>query len=124
MGEALLVLSPEGKITQVNPALRQMLGYSDAELLGMGIGDIFEEQEEEQAGAFMGTWLEALIRVGALREIDARFITRDGRRLPIVFSRTAVTDAAGEIINILCIAKDMTGYIRHEADNPATSCQQ
>ncbi len=33
MGEALLVLSPDGKIREVNPALRRMLGYSDEELL-------------------------------------------------------------------------------------------
>ncbi|MCW8890078.1 MAG: response regulator [Sedimenticola sp.] len=114
MGEALLVLNPEGKIMEVNPALRQMLGYSDEELLGMGIGDIFEEDEDEQAGAFMGTWLEALIRVGALNKIDARFINRDGKRIPILFSRTAVKQENGEISDILCIAKDMTGYIRQE----------
>jgi len=114
MGEALLVLSPEGKIREVNPALRQMLGYSDEELLGMGIGDIFEEEGDEQADAFMGTWLEALIRVGALSQIEARFITREGRRIPILFSRTAVRDESGEISDILCIAKDMTGYVRQE----------
>lgn len=114
MGEALLVLNPEGKIKEVNPALRQMLGYSDEELLGMGIGDIFEEEEDEQAGAFMGTWLEALIRVGALNKIEARFIARDERRIPILFSRTAVKNEAGEISDILCIAKDMTGYIRQD----------
>ena len=115
MGEALLVLNPEGKIREVNPALRRMLGYSDEELLGMGIGDIFEEEGDEQAGAFMGTWLEALIRVGALSQIEARFITREGRRIPILFSRSAIRDAAGEITDILCIAKDMTGYVRQEA---------
>jgi PAS domain S-box-containing protein len=114
MGEALLVLNPDGKIMEVNPALRKMLGYSDEELLGMGIGDIFEEEEDEQAGAFMGTWLEALIRVGALNKIEARFITRDGKRIPILFSRTAVKNEAGEISDILCIAKDMTGYIRQD----------
>ena len=127
MGEALLVLNPEGKIVEVNPALRQMLGYSDNELLGMGIGDIFEEDQDEQAGAFMGTWLEALIRVGVLNKIEARFITRDGKRIPILFSRTAVKQENGDISDILCIAKDMTGYIRQDevssvdaqkADNP------
>jgi PAS domain S-box-containing protein len=121
MGEALLVLSPEGKIREVNPALRQMLGYSDEELLGMGIGDIFEEEGDEQAGAFMGTWLEALIRVGALSQIEARFITREGRRIPILFSRSAVTDSCGEISDILCIAKDMSGYIRQDVPAADTS---
>jgi PAS domain S-box-containing protein len=114
MGEALLLLDPEGQITQANPAACRMLGYSEASLKSLSIGDVFEEQEDEQAGAFMGTWLEALIRVGVLSKIDARFIARDGRRVPILFSRTAVKDPSDRITDIICIAKDMTGYIREQ----------
>lgn len=116
MGEALLVLEPDGRIKLTNPAARRLLGYSEAELLGLAIGDVFEEEGDEQAGAFMGTWLEALIRTGALSKIEARFIASDGRRVPILFSRTAVKDAEGRISDIICIAKDMTGYTRIETD--------
>jgi PAS domain S-box-containing protein len=117
MGEALLVLRPDGTIKSVNPAACEMLGYSYEALLEMSIGEVFEEEEEEQAGAFMGTWLEALIRTGVLKAIEARFIARDGRRVPILFSRTALTDPSGEITDIICIAKDMTGYIREEQED-------
>jgi PAS domain S-box-containing protein len=89
-----------------------MLGYSEDDLHGMAIGDVFEEEADETAGAFMGVWLEALIRVGALSQIDARFIAKDGRRVPILFSRTAITNTDGSIADIICIAKDMTGFIR------------
>lgn len=112
MGEALLVLEPSGSIKMTNPAACRMLGYGAADLEGMSIGDVFEEEGDEQAGAFMGTWLEALIRTGALSKIEARFIARDGRRVPILFSRTAVKDPSGRISDIICIAKDMTGYVR------------
>ncbi|MES9815262.1 MAG: response regulator [Candidatus Thiodiazotropha sp.] len=112
MGEALLVLNPEGEIESVNPAACKMLDYSETDLLQMSIGDVFEEEAEEQAGAFFGTWLEALIRTGALSRIEASFIAKDGRRVPILFSRTAVKDSKGNISHIICIAKDMTGYIR------------
>ncbi|MFC1335515.1 MAG: response regulator [gamma proteobacterium symbiont of Clathrolucina costata] len=112
MGEALLVLNPEGEIESVNPTACKMLDYSEADLLRMSIGDVFEEEAEEQAGAFFGTWLEALIRTGALSRIEASFIAKDGRRVPILFSRTTVKDSTGNISHIICIAKDMTGYIR------------
>jgi PAS domain S-box-containing protein len=112
MGEALLVLNPEGEIESANPAACKMLDYGEADLLKMSIGDVFEEEAEEQAGAFFGTWLEALIRTGALSRIEASFIAKDGRRVPILFSRTAVKDSDGNISHIICIAKDMTGYIR------------
>ncbi len=116
MGEALLVLNPQGEIKSANPAACRMLGYPEQELLGMSIGDVFEEEGDEQAGAFLGLWLEALIRTGALSKIDARFIASDGRRVPILFSRTAVRDPDGGIADIICIAKDMTGYVRVDRD--------
>ena len=112
MGEALLLLGADGKIKSANPATCKMLDYAEADLQGMSIGDIFEEEETLQANAFMGTWLEALIRTGTISSIEACFIAKDQRRVPILFSRTAIKDEAGEITDIICIAKDMTGYIR------------
>lgn len=112
MGEALLVLSPEGIIKQVNPAACNMLGYNPDELMDMAIGDVFEEEGQEQANAFMGTWLEALIRVGAMQDIEAAFIAKDGSRVPILFSRTATNTLDGRIDEIICIAKNMSGYQR------------
>ena len=112
MGEALLLLGADGRIKTVNPAACRMLDYAEADLQGMAIGDIFEEEEAVQANAFMGTWLEALIRTGTISSIEASFIAKDQRRVPILFSRTAIKDEAGEIADIICIAKDMTGYTR------------
>jgi PAS domain S-box-containing protein len=114
MGEALLLLEPSGKIKAVNPAACRMLDYREPDLVGMSIGDVFEEEEQEQARAFMGTWLEALIRTGTINSIEARFIARDERRVSILFSRTAILNEAGDIADIICIAKDMSGYKRIE----------
>jgi len=115
MGEALLLLEPSGKIKAANPAACSMLGYEPADLIGMSIGDVFEEEEQEQANAFMGTWLEALIRTGTISSIEASFIASDQRRVPILFSRTAIKNDSDEITDIICIAKDMTGYTRVNA---------
>lgn len=116
MGEALLVLDPDGCIKSANPAACRMLDYGENDLRGMNIGDVFEENEQEQARAFMGTWLEALIRTGSLSSIEASFIAKDQTRVPILFSRTALCTDCGTITDILCIAKDMTGY-RHLDEN-------
>jgi len=120
MGEALLLLGADGRIKTANPAACRMLDYSEADLQGMAIGDVFEEEETVQANAFMGTWLEALIRTGTISSIEASFIAKDQRRVPILFSRTAIKDEAGEIADIICIAKDMTGYTRVTAEQGAT----
>jgi len=118
MGEALLLLKPSGRIKAANPAACRMLGYGESDLIGMAIGDVFEEEESEQANAFMGTWLEALIRTGTISSIEASFIASDQRRVPILFSRTAIMDDAEVITDIICIAKDMTGYRRVGNESP------
>lgn len=116
MGEGLLVLHPDGRIKSANPAACEMLGYDEVELDGMSIGDLFEEESEEQAGAFMGTWLEAIIRSGALKSVDACFIASNGERVPVLFSRTAIKDDTSEVTDIICLAKNMTGYRKVETD--------
>ena len=117
MGEALLVLSPEGHIKSTNPAAQKMLGYKETELVDLSISDVFEEAEDEQAGAFFGTWLEAMIRAGVVRDVEARFIAKNGTLVPILFSRTAMVDEAGVVTDIICIAKNMTGYVKIDDDD-------
>nr|VFK29337.1 MAG: PAS domain S-box-containing protein [Candidatus Kentron sp. MB]VFK33503.1 MAG: PAS domain S-box-containing protein [Candidatus Kentron sp. MB]VFK76242.1 MAG: PAS domain S-box-containing protein [Candidatus Kentron sp. MB] len=112
MGEALLILNPNGAIKSANAAAYRMLDFPEGELVGTLLGDVFEEEEQDQADAFMGTWLEALIRVGVIRNIEARFITKEGQRIPILFSRSAMKDDQGNITDIICIARDITGYRR------------
>ena len=112
MGETLLVLTPEGQIKSSNPAAQKMLGYKETELVGLSIGDVFEEAEDEQADAFMGTWLDMMIRTGVVRDVEARFITKSGTLVPILFSRTAMVGKAEVVTDIICIAKNMTGYVK------------
>jgi PAS domain S-box-containing protein len=116
MGEALLVLDPEGRVTEANPAACRMLGYEESEIIALSIGDLFEEETDQQADAFMGTWLEALIRSGVIPNIEARFITSSGKRIPILFSRTAISDEHGNLRHIICIAKNMSGYQKIDTD--------
>ena len=116
MGEALFVLTPAGAIKETNPAAQKLLAYSAEELVGMQISDVFEEDGEEQAEAFFGTWLEALIRAGAVKDIGAALVDKQGKRIPILFSRTAITTEGGELDEILCIAKNMQGYRKIEEE--------
>ncbi len=110
--EAQFVLDLDGVITAVNSAACRLLDEEADTLIGMKIGDVFEEDDEKQAEAFLGTWLEALIIAGALEQIEASFIAKDGQRVPILFSRTALQDDHNEVCGIICVAKDVTGHIK------------
>lgn len=117
MGEALFVLDAKGNIKWTNRAAADMLGYPQADLEQLAIGDIFEEETPEQARAFMGEWLQALIRSGVTEKIESTLIRQDGSRVPILFSRRALKNAQNDITDIICIAKDMTGYQRLDNDD-------
>ncbi len=108
MSEAVITLDLKGFITSVSPAACRMLGQDADALIGMRIGDVFEEEDAEQAEAFFGTWLEALIMAGALKQIDACFVAQDGRRVPIQFFRSALCDDQDRVCGITCLVRDMT----------------
>ena len=110
MGEALIILSPSGKIKSVNPKTCELLSYTEQELIGQSVSDLFEEANEEEASAFMGTWLEAIIRSGALENIEARFISKQNKIIPILFSRSVIYDSENNISDIICISRDHTEF--------------
>ncbi len=108
MREAVITLDLKGVITSVSPAACRMLNQDADALVGMRIGDVFEEEDAEQAAAFFGTWLEALIMAGALKQIDACFVAQDGRRMPIKVSRSTLCDDQDRVCGIVCEVVDMT----------------
>jgi PAS domain S-box-containing protein len=104
IAEARFVLDLNGVITSVNSAACCMLDEEADSLVGMKIGDVFEEEDVKQAQAFLGTWLEALIMAGALEKIEASYVAKDGSRMPILFSRSVLRDDQDEVCAIVCVA--------------------
>jgi PAS domain S-box-containing protein len=114
MREAVITLDLKGFITSVSPDVCRLLSQDRDALIGMKIGDVFEEDGAEQAEAFFGTWLEALIMAGALTQIDACFVTKDESRMPVQLFRSSLLDDQGNVCGIQCQVKDMTECVRKE----------
>ncbi len=103
--EAQFVLDLNGVITSVNSDACRMLDEEADSLIGMKIGDVFEEEDAKQAQAFLGTWLEALIMAGALKQIEASYVTKDGNRMPVVFTRSTLRNEQNEACGIVCVTR-------------------
>ncbi len=103
----MITLDLKGFITSVNHAAIHMLKYDADSMMGMRMSDFFEEDDLDQANAFFGTWLEALIMAGALEQIDACFVAKDGSRVPMQISRTSLFNDRDEVCGIKCIVRDM-----------------
>lgn len=98
MTEALLIVSPEFRVKDVNDAAYALLGYDRGELTGLHAGEIFDAALLETVASGKGgeTGTESSCR------------RRDGSTVPIYFTASAMTDGEGRIQGIVCTALDIS----------------
>ncbi|NJD77010.1 MAG: PAS domain S-box protein [Candidatus Methanoperedens sp.] len=101
--DMLVVASPEGTIQLVNKATCDGLGYRTEELVGKKVTEILAEDDILLKGSFLD-----LIEKSSINNAEKVFLSKDGRKIPVLFSSSMMHDDAGNIQGIICIAKDMT----------------
>ncbi len=124
---AIISTTTEGRITSFNPAAESMLGYQAEELIGHATPILFHEAEElsTRAGQFseqLGEPVEAGFATLIARsrhhlpnEHEWTFVRKDGSRLAVLLSVTALQDDAGAISGFLGMAVDITERRQAEA---------
>jgi len=109
--DGILILDAgTGRITDVNPYLFQLLGFSLNEMVGRTVGELspFKDIESNQA------MLERLQQHGYVRYEDLPMETRDGRRIAVEFVCN-VYDAGGKKV-IQCNIRNITERKRAEGE--------
>ncbi|OQW66378.1 MAG: hypothetical protein BVN29_07945 [Nitrospira sp. ST-bin5] len=125
-GYAIIATDPSGLITRFNPAAERLLGYSAEEMIGKQTPALFHEHAEVVArAAEFGTELGITIAPGfevfvekARRDLPNQhewtYIRKDGHRIPVMLSVTALRDSSGTITGYIAMALDLTD--RNTAD--------
>ena len=101
--DGILILESEtGRITDVNPFLSKLLGFSHSEMMGRTVGELspFKDMESNQI------MLERLQRRGYLRYEDLPLETSDGRHIAVEFVSNVYQ--AGDKQVIQCNIRDIT----------------
>jgi PAS domain S-box-containing protein len=101
--DGILILEiEEGRITDVNPFLTELLGFSHAEMVGQTVGELspFKDIESNQA------MLERLQKNGYARYENLPLETRDGRHIAVEFVSNVYQ--AGDRKVIQCNIRDIT----------------
>src|ERR1035441_5238250 len=101
--DGILILDVDtGRITDVNPFLIKVLGFSHDEMVGKTIGELspFKDIVSNQA------MLERLQKDGYLRYHDLPLETRDGRKIAVEFVSNVYQ--AGDKKVIQCNIRDIT----------------
>jgi PAS domain S-box-containing protein len=101
MGDSLVVASSEGSILTVNAATCRMLGYTETELIGQPMQMLFANDDCE--------FLNSESRQDDIvSNVESTYLAKDGRGIPVAFSRTSMRLDAGEAPAVVCVAKDIT----------------
>jgi PAS domain S-box-containing protein len=104
MNDTLVVVDPDAKIISVNKATCELLGYKEDELTGKDINLIVPQEEK----IFGGTGFQRLLGEASLVNHELDYLTRSGKRVPMLFSAALLRNKEGEIVGAVGIARDVT----------------
>jgi len=125
---AIISTTPEGLIRVFNPAAQRMLGYTGEEMIGRQTPAIFHDSTEviaraKELSAELGCPVEPGFEVfvikschGLPNEHEWTYVRKDGTRLPVLLSITALRDDQGNFTGFLGMAIDISERNRAWAD--------
>ncbi|GKS66192.1 hypothetical protein YTPLAS72_34960 [Nitrospira sp.] len=129
---AIIATTATGIIQHFNPAAEQLLGYTAEEAIGKLTPAAFHNSEEMAArakifGAELGIALEPGVevlvtkaRLNLPNQHEWIYIRKDGTRIPVLLSVTAIRDHTGGITGFLGMATDITAQKKAERARLAT----
>jgi PAS domain S-box-containing protein len=106
---AMHALDVEGSILDVNDAWIRLLGYAREDVVGRRIATL---QPEQQRG-FDEVWAE-LLAGGSVRNVERRFLHRNGERVETVVSSMIERDASRGSVRAISVVEDVTARRRAE----------
>ncbi len=105
MGDSLIVLSPDARITKINQATLDLLGYDTKELIGTQAEKVIGS--EAAKAIFMGSGLKKLLENGYIKDIEISFKSKDGKDIPVSISISVIKNENEDIASIVVVSKDM-----------------
>jgi PAS domain S-box-containing protein len=107
--DGILILDADtGRIDDVNPFLKELLGFAHSEIIGKTVGELspFKDLESNQV------MLERLQKDGHVRYDDLPLETRDGRHVDVEFVSNVYEEGGTRVIQ--CNIRDITERKRAE----------
>ena len=99
--DPLVVIGPEGKITDVNAATEAVTGYTREELIGTDFSEYFAEPESALAG------YKRAFETGKVQDYELEIRHRDGSVTPVLYNAAVYRDESGEVKGVFAAARDI-----------------
>jgi PAS domain S-box-containing protein len=104
--DAILTLDPEDQITSWNKGAEAIFGYSEEEMLGQSLDVVLPVRLKEQKE--LEKISELARSQGHLQSYQTQRLTKDGRLIDVVFTRSAIRDSQGKLVGFSSIVRDIT----------------
>ncbi len=110
LNDAVIIQTIEGKILAWNHGAELMYGYTNSEVLGRNINDVFPPSSDEQTNTYA-----RYIKCANLAEsFETKRTTKDGRTVNTWVTVTTLVDASEQIEAIATTERDITPVVNAE----------
>jgi PAS domain S-box-containing protein len=107
--DALIAADKKGLVTFWNPGATRIFGFSEAEALGQSLDIIIPERlRQRHWDGYDKAMTTGKSRYGESDLLAVPAVRKDGTALSIEFTIMMLRDAAGEIIGIAALLRDIT----------------
>jgi PAS domain S-box-containing protein len=106
--DAIISINPEGVISNWNPAAERLFGYSGQEIIGKPLSLLYPSDHRDEFPQIM----QRLERGERIDHYETERMRKDGVRIQVALSISAIKDSAGRIIGAAKIARDITAQKR------------
>jgi len=107
----LIVIDRQGRILMVNPRFREIVGYSEEELLQLTTSQITHPEDDQ----ISTDWRRQMQEDGENRVFEKRYIKKDGTVVWVRNFVSAIRDVAGQVYRFAAFVLDITNE-KHAAE--------
>lgn len=100
--DALVTISKDGKITDVNKATEQVTGVTRERLIGSDFSDYFTEPEKARVG------YQQVFSKGFVRDYPLAIRHASGKVIDVLYNAVVYKNEAGEVQGVFAAARDVT----------------
>ncbi len=108
--EVIIGKDTESIITEWNRGAEELFGYTAEEAVGVHCFLTIPEEEQEKFSALQ----VRLLRGESVEPIETVRLARDGRRIPMLMSLSAIRSEQGEIIGLSTVGHDISDRLKAE----------
>jgi nitrogen fixation negative regulator NifL len=100
--DALVTITPDGKIGDVNTVTEAITGYSRDTLIGTAFHTYFTNPDKARSG------YEQVFETGTVHDYELEIQHRDGHITPVVYNASVYHDETGKVAGVFAAARDIT----------------